>query len=235
MKKQQDRREATPRACGGDLALLSPSRGRSTAPPFSIWLPVAAKVAAAAAAIVVLAIIGAKAGAHAPLHEAAPASSAPSTTPPGATTPLLAAAFLPELPSMLIVGDGGKADPPAASAEAPAPGDNVDPPGGGLLADGRVILNAASETELTKLPGIGPSRARAILALRQQLKKFRAVEDLLRIKGIGRKMLRRLRPNVVLDRPSQDAHAAPPPPASAATAVSSIAPPRAEDSDSANH
>ena len=52
-----------------------------------------------------------------------------------------------------------------------------------------------------KLPGIGPSRARAILALRQRLAKFRAVEDLLRVKGIGRKTLRRIKPNVVLDRP----------------------------------
>jgi competence protein ComEA len=136
---------------------------------------------------------------------------------------------------MPIAGDGGKADPAAASGEAPPPSENEAPPGGGLLADGRVILNAASETELTKLPGIGPSRARAIVALRQHLKKFRAVEDLLRIKGIGRKMLRRLRPNVVLDRPSEDAHAAPRPPGFAATTVSSIAPPTAEDSDGANH
>jgi competence protein ComEA len=233
MKRSTERREASPRANEGDIALLSPSRGRSTAPHLSIWLPVAAKVAAAAAAIVVLAIIGAKAGAHAP-HEP-PASSAASAIPPGATAPLLAAAFLPALPSMPIVGDGGKADPTALPAEAPPPGENVAPLGGGILADGRVVLNAASETELTKLPGIGPSRARAILTLRQQLKKFRAVEDLLRIKGIGRKMLRRLRPNVVLDRPSDDARTAPPPPAFAATAVSSIAPPTAEHSDSANH
>ena len=234
MKKQQDEREAMPRASEGDVALLSPSRGRSTAPHPSIWLPVAAKVAAAAAAIVVLAIIGAKAGAHAP-HDPAPTPSAASAIPPVATAPLLAAAFLPALPSMPIVSDGGKADPLAAPAEAPVPGENVAPLGGGLLADGRVVLNAASVTELTKLPGIGPSRARAILTLRQQLKKFRAVEDLLRIKGIGRKMLRRLRPNVVLDRPTDDARFAPPPPAFAATAVSPIAPPTAEDSDSANH
>jgi competence protein ComEA len=70
-----------------------------------------------------------------------------------------------------------------------------------VLADGRVVLNLASEADLTTLPGIGPSRARAILLLRQRLQKFRAVEDLLRVKGIGRKTLQRLRPNVVLDRP----------------------------------
>jgi competence protein ComEA len=71
-----------------------------------------------------------------------------------------------------------------------------------VLPDGRIILNLAGEEELMKLPGIGPSRARAILALRQRLAKFRAVEDLLRVKGIGRKTLRRIKPNVVLDRPA---------------------------------
>jgi hypothetical protein len=47
--------------------------------------------------------------------------------------------------------------------------------------------------------------------LRQRLTKFRAVEDLLRVKGIGRKMLRRLRPSVVLDRPAVDQPVAPTP------------------------
>jgi competence protein ComEA len=181
---------------------------------------------------VALAIIGAKAGAHVSPHD--PPSSTTVAAVPSATASLLAAGLLPALPSIPILGVGGWAEPPAVSAEAPTPGEAVGAPGVGLLADGRVVLNAASENELTKLPGIGPSRARAILALRQHLKKFRAVEDLLRIKGIGRKMLRRLRPNVVLDRPSDDARTAPPPPALAPTAVSSTAPPSAEDSDSAN-
>lgn len=64
------------------------------------------------------------------------------------------------------------------------------------LADGAVIvdLNAADEDELRKLPGIGPTRARAILALRSKLGRFKSVDDLARIKGIGRTLLRRLRP-----------------------------------------
>jgi competence protein ComEA len=128
------------------------------------------------------------------------------------------------LPAAASAVDGGNTDPPLTLD--PAPSDSSSLPGGGLLADGRVVLNAASEAELTKLPGIGPSRARAILALRQRLTKFRAVEDLLRIKGIGRKMLRRLRPSVVLDRPAVDPRAAP-----AAPAVNS---PPVEHSDSAD-
>jgi competence protein ComEA len=101
---------------------------------------------------------------------------------------------LPQMPSPLL--------PPVAGAgDVPPPAEARGDPGPGIMADGRVILNVASEDELTKLPGIGPSRARAIVALRQRLAKFRAVEDLLRVKGIGRKTLRRLKPNVVLDRP----------------------------------
>jgi competence protein ComEA len=77
----------------------------------------------------------------------------------------------------------------AASIDAPRPA--LD-----LLADGAVIvdLNTADEDELCRLPGIGPTRARAILALRAKLGRFKSVDDLARIKGIGRTLLRRLRP-----------------------------------------
>lgn len=72
----------------------------------------------------------------------------------------------------------------------------------GTLPDGRVVLNQASEEDLRRLPGIGPSRAQAILALRQrQGGRFKAVADLLRVKGLGRKTLARLAPKMVLDPP----------------------------------
>ncbi len=70
-----------------------------------------------------------------------------------------------------------------------------------MLADGRVVLNAATEEELRKLPGVGPSRARAIAELRQKRGKFRSFNELLRVKGIGRKTLARLAPRMVLDGP----------------------------------
>jgi competence protein ComEA len=56
---------------------------------------------------------------------------------------------------------------------------------------------------LQRLPGIGPKKADAILALRQRLGRFRQVEDLLKVKGIGRATVRRLRPLVRVDPPSQ--------------------------------
>ncbi len=91
------------------------------------------------------------------------------------------------------------AAPPATSA---APTTEAAPASEtGTLADGRVVLNLATEDDLEKLPGIGPTRAKAILALRQKLGKFRAVSELLRVKGLGRKSLARLAPKLVLDPP----------------------------------
>jgi len=59
----------------------------------------------------------------------------------------------------------------------------------------------ASEEDLRRLPGVGPSKAKAILELRARLGRFRRPEDLLRVKGIGRKRLARLRPLLVVDPP----------------------------------
>ncbi len=61
-----------------------------------------------------------------------------------------------------------------------------------------VNLNTASESLLLQLPGIGPSRARAIIAFREAHGGFEQVGQLMRIRGIGRAMLRKLRPFVTL-------------------------------------
>jgi competence protein ComEA len=79
-----------------------------------------------------------------------------------------------------------------------------------------VYLNEATLADLHRLPGVGPKRAEAILALRARLGHFRQVEDLLKVKGIGRSSLRKLRPLIRLDPPPAkspdagigDAHAA---------------------------
>ena len=67
-----------------------------------------------------------------------------------------------------------------------------------LLADGGLVvdLNRATEQDLRRLSGIGSGRAKAILALRQKLGRFKTVDDLLRIKGFGKTTLRRLRPQL---------------------------------------
>jgi competence ComEA-like helix-hairpin-helix protein len=68
--------------------------------------------------------------------------------------------------------------------------------------DDPVFLNTATVEDLRRLPGIGEKRATAIMALRTRLGgRFHAVEDLLKVKGIGRTALKRLRPLVRLDPP----------------------------------
>jgi len=65
--------------------------------------------------------------------------------------------------------------------------------------NGVLNLNTANEEELMRLPGVGASKAKAILELRSQLKGFKRVEDLMRVKGIGRKTFRKLLPMLKLE------------------------------------
>jgi len=63
---------------------------------------------------------------------------------------------------------------------------------------GVVNLNTATPEELQLLPGVGEVRAVAIIERRKQQGGFEKVDDLLDVKGIGRAMLKRLRPYVTL-------------------------------------
>ena len=67
--------------------------------------------------------------------------------------------------------------------------------------DDPVYLNDVTVDDLRRLPGIGEKRALAVLELRKKLGRFKQVEDLLRVKGIGRSTLRKLRPLVRIDHP----------------------------------
>ena len=54
-------------------------------------------------------------------------------------------------------------------------------------------LNIATQQEIELIPSIGPGRASSIIAYRQENGSFGAVEDLLKIKGIGPATLEKLR------------------------------------------
>lgn len=64
---------------------------------------------------------------------------------------------------------------------------------------GVVNVNTASAEELSLLPGVGPSRARAIIELRQQRGGLKRVEDLLEVKGIGESSLAKLKPYLAFE------------------------------------
>jgi competence protein ComEA len=76
-----------------------------------------------------------------------------------------------------------------------ASGSTFEAPGGGPGTDvsGQLVdLNRADETALEALPGIGPKTAARIVADREANGPFGAVEDLMRVSGIGEKKLEAL-------------------------------------------
>jgi competence protein ComEA len=90
----------------------------------------------------------------------------------------------------------------------------------GALA-GPVNLNSADAKTLAKeLDGIGPAKAQAIVEYRQKNGPFHAAEDLLKVEGIGPKVLEQNRGNIRLEK-TGGAAAAPQKPASKAAAKQS--------------
>lgn len=141
-----------------------------------------ARVAAAAAGLLLLAFIGKTAVAGAISASAAPAATVAPAAPVD-SSPVVAP---PPAPASPAVPAPDPSPSPAAQTHA--------------TSDDPVILNTANVDDLRRLPGIGEKRANAILALRTRLGgRFRAIEDLLKVKGIGRATLKRLRPLVRLD------------------------------------
>ncbi len=78
---------------------------------------------------------------------------------------------------------------------------------------GTINLNTATEDELQALPGVGPSKAAAIVAWRKKYGSFKKVDDLTRVKGFGRKTMQKLRPHLSTSGPTtfRSKDSAPPP------------------------
>ena len=95
------------------------------------------------------------------------------------------------------------ASPARAEPVAPSPSTLrlATPAIGRVGVEGVVNLNDAGEETLTLLPGIGPGKARAIVEHRRG-HPFRRVDELTKVKGIGRKTFGRLRPYLTIAGPS---------------------------------
>src|SRR3989304_2399229 len=65
-------------------------------------------------------------------------------------------------------------------------------------------LNTATVEQLQKLPGIGPTTAKAIIRFREKSGPFRRIEDLLAIRGITKKKLEKIRPLVTVKEVPKD-------------------------------
>jgi competence protein ComEA len=59
-----------------------------------------------------------------------------------------------------------------------------------------INLNTATLDQLVTLPGIGKKKAAAIIEYRKKYGKFKSVKDLTQVKGVGLKMLDKLKGQV---------------------------------------
>ena len=62
----------------------------------------------------------------------------------------------------------------------------------------KVNINTATAAELATLNGIGTAKAEAIVAYRAANGKFVTVEDLTKVKGIGEKIIEKIKPEVTI-------------------------------------
>ncbi|MDP9037422.1 MAG: helix-hairpin-helix domain-containing protein [Myxococcota bacterium] len=189
MKARDDAME--PLSLGLFRAALSRASARVTG---SRFVKPVARVVVATAGLLLLAFIGetAIAGAigHPPpgtfAQHTAPLESAGAASNPSPIAPASASSSGRNEPTPDERGAQSGAQPSRAARRPASPDDPV-------------ILNTATEDDLRRLPGIGAKRAVAILSLRERLGRFRAIEDLLKVRGVGRATLKRLRPLVRLD------------------------------------
>ncbi|WLD92148.1 helix-hairpin-helix domain-containing protein [Alkalihalobacillus sp. AL-G] len=63
---------------------------------------------------------------------------------------------------------------------------------------GRVNINKADATELQEIPGIGPTKAGAIIRYREEHGPFQSIEDLTNVPGIGEKTLEQMKEKITI-------------------------------------
>ncbi|WP_186438342.1 ComEA family DNA-binding protein [Cohnella terricola] len=99
-------------------------------------------------------------------------------------------------PDLLAAASGNEPSAPETEpAESVGPSTEVikDPPVPSADSSGSLIdLNRATQSELETLPGIGPSKAKAIIAYREKINGFRQIDQLRDVKGIGPKVYERI-------------------------------------------
>jgi competence protein ComEA len=91
----------------------------------------------------------------------------------------------PEQTSMGPAAQVASAPPQTALARQPAENKKLD-------------LNRATAEELETLPGVGPVLAQRMVEWRKAHGRYRTVEDMRDVKGIGRKRMEQLRPLVMV-------------------------------------
>jgi competence protein ComEA len=65
--------------------------------------------------------------------------------------------------------------------------------------DGKVNINTADEKELMTIPGVGPSKAAAIIQYRTDQGPFKSPESLMEVSGIGQKTFEKLESQITVN------------------------------------
>lgn len=126
-------------------------------------------------------------------------------TPHGPTIDEAAPPAAPTAPTDLGVDTPAHASPQATPSTAPAPQPDPAAPRAAPLVEPRKInVNTAPKAELELLPGVGPALADRIIEARAK-KKFATLDDLDQVRGIGPKLLEKMKNRIIFqDPPKQD-------------------------------
>jgi len=104
-------------------------------------------------------------------------------------------------PPVAVTPDGGAAGSPADPGSCAAAGSGTSAsssPTPGGAPSGPVDLNTADLAALDTLPGVGPATAQAIITYREEHGRFRSVDELLEVRGIGDAKMAELRDRVTV-------------------------------------
>lgn len=120
---------------------------------------------------------------------------APTLHPAGSDEAWAPVARLPEGPAADPQASPGSGRDSVPSGPPPAPG----------VARAPLDLNRANARELDDLPGVGPVLAGRIVLQRRRYGPFHGVEELLAVRGVGPRLLERIRPWAMVGPPRGEA------------------------------
>ena len=106
---------------------------------------------------------------------------------------VLAAAFFLAAALLLPRTDAAERARPAYTLPGPTPAAEEAPDALWVTLSRRIDINHADAEELTALPGVGAVTARAIVEYREANGPFTALEDLLKVPGVGPATLEAIR------------------------------------------